>query len=186
MGTQTKYTEAELMALPKNGQKYELVNGELVMSPAGVFDHGDIISWLSAKLAIYSREKKLGVIVDGQSGFWMKSGNLRSPDISFMGRDRLKALTPRPQGFVNGAPDLAVEVLSPSDTVMEVGSKIAELFENGTRLAWVVNPREKSVLVYHGATPDRLLKPGDQLDGELVLPGFAMPVAELFDQPKFD
>src|SRR4051812_7648711 len=122
MGVQQKYTAADLMALPKNGQKYELVNGELVMSPAGVFDHGDIISWLSAKLAIYSREKKLGIVVDGQSGFWMKSGNLRSPDISFIGRDRLKALTPRPQGFVTGAPDLVVEVLSPSDTVMDVGS----------------------------------------------------------------
>jgi Uma2 family endonuclease len=187
MTTQAKvWTEAELMALPNDGHKYELVNGELVMSPAGTYGHGDIIAWLSAKLTIFIREHKLGVVFDGQSGFWMKSGNLRSPDISFLCSERVRSLNPKPKGFLQGAPDLAIEVLSPSDTVKDVTEKLADYFESGAKLVWVVNPDNKTLLVYHGTTPDRLLKSGDSIDGETIVPGFQMPVDELFAKPDLD
>jgi Uma2 family endonuclease len=186
MSTHTKiWTEAELMALPKDGNKYELVNGELQMSPAGGHGHGDIIAWLSGRLVMHVRENKLGIVYDGQTGFWMKSGNLRSPDISVVGKDRLKEF-PKQRGFLHIAPDLAVEVLSESDISTTISEKAAEYFDSGTQLLWVVNPVEKTVLVYHSATPDTLLKSGDSLDGENVVPGFSMPIDELFAEVTFE
>jgi Uma2 family endonuclease len=186
MGTQTKvWTEAELMALPKDGHKYELVNGELQMAPAGVFGHGDIIAWLSACLTIHSRKNRLGTVFDGQSGFWMKSGNLRSPDISFISIDRLKTLHKKQHAFLNTAPDLAVEVLSPSETAATVHEKAVDYFQSGCRILWIVNTVEKTVQVYRSETSSELLKLGDSLDGEGIIPG-SMPLADLFAEPDLE
>jgi Uma2 family endonuclease len=180
------WTEEELMALPKDG-KYELVHGELrKMSPAFYFDHGEVIARLMFHLTTHVYAQKLGTISDGQSGCWMKSGNMRSPDISFLGKERRKALGGQAKGFLKGAPDLAVEVLSPSDTVKNIAEKLIDYFASGAKLVWVVNLEEKSVLVYHSATPDRVLKAGDRLDGGSVLPGFQLEIAELFAQPDLD
>jgi Uma2 family endonuclease len=187
MGTQTKvWTEAELMALPRDGHKYELVNGELQMSPAGSFGHGDLILVLAARLVPFVKANKLGVVFDGQTGFWMKSGNMRSPDLSFLGKERLKALNLQPHTFVPGAPDLAVEFLSPSERESEVAAKAGDYFGSGCRLLWIVNAAEKTARIYHSATPDKLLKSGDSFDGENVVPGFAMPLDELFAETRFE
>jgi Uma2 family endonuclease len=183
MGTEaTKiWTDAELLALPKDGHKYELVNGELVMSPARFFKHGRIVTRLIVRLATYVDQNKAGETFEGQSGCRMKSGNLRCPDISFLTRKRLEAIEPAQQeDFLNGSPDYVVEVLSPSDTVKDIAEKMAEYFDNDTKLGWVVNPSDRTVLVYHGPTPDKLLRSGDTLDGEAMVPGFSMPVDELF------
>ena len=116
----------------------------------------------------------------------MKSGNKRSPDISFVSRDKLKGLTALPDGFLDGAPDLAIEVLSPNDTIAEIDQKIVEYFENGSRLVWVINLRLRYVLVYRSSQePDRLLKQADSLDGEEIIAGFTMPLSELFQKLSF-
>ncbi|HYG76204.1 MAG TPA: Uma2 family endonuclease [Planctomycetota bacterium] len=178
--TAKKWTEAELMALPKDGHKYELVNGELEMSPAGTFGHGDVIMHLSIVLGSWVRKNKLGELFDGQSGFWMKSGNLRSPDISFIGRERIGQLD-KSQGFLSTAPELAIEVLSPNDTNKLIAEKMEDYFASGCRLAWVVNPLNKTVAIYHAPTPDRLLRGDDRLEGEDVVPGFSIAVHEIFE-----
>ncbi len=180
------WTDEAFMALPKDGHRYEIVNGELVdMGNSGAL-HGYVCSLLLAALMGFVLPNKLGVILDSSTAFKMKNGNKRSPDISFFAKERLQGVTELPSGFLEGAPDLAVEVLSPSNTVEEIDGKIVEYFENGARLVWVVNPGQHYILVYRSAQePDRLLKSVDSLDGEEVVPGFSFPVANLFQPLSF-
>jgi Uma2 family endonuclease len=108
---------------------------------------------------------------DCSTAFKMKSGNKRSPDISFMAKERLQGLDDLPDSFLEGAPDLAVEILFPGNTVAEIHDKLVEYFENGARLVWVVPPQERYVLVYRSSQePDRLLKSTYSRDGEEVVP----------------
>jgi len=181
----SEWTDEELMALPDDGFKRELVNGEIVMSPAGL-NHGDIINVLSAALTTFALERKLGRTFDGQTGFRMRSQDLLSPDISFISRSRLAGMRRAPAGFFRGSPDLAVEVLSPGESVGHAEEKVAQYFENDTKLAWIVNPINRTVQVYTtGRTPDRMLRTGDSLDGGSLLPGFTFPVADLFADYDF-
>ncbi len=178
------WTEKRLMQLPDDGNVYELVGGQLEMSQAGL-EHGEIAARLFTPLRSFVVERKLGIVVAASTGFWMKPGNARSPDIGFIARERLRGRRPTKK-FFQGAPDLAVEVISPNDVWQKLNQKIAELFANGTRLAWAISPGDQTVLVYHSAQPDRILKAGDLLDGEDVVPGFSMPVADLFAEWDFE
>lgn len=183
---QKVWTDEEFTALPKDGHRYEIVDGELIdMGNSGAL-HGYICSLLLAALTSYVLPQKLGVILDSSTTFKMKNGDRRSPDISFFAKERLQGMTELPTGFLEGAPDLAVEILSPGNTVEEMHGKLVEYFENGTRLAWIVHPSEHYVLVYRSAQePDRLLKSADFLDGEEVVPGFTLPVTDLFQKLSF-
>lgn len=180
------WTDEAFMALPDDGHRYEIVNGELVdMGNSGAL-HGYVCSLLLAALMNYILPKKLGVILDSSTAFKMKNDNKRSPDIAFFAKERLQGMEELPSGFLEGAPDLAVEVLSPGNTVEEIDEKIAEYFENGSRLVWVISPNQHYVLVYRSAQePDRLLKSIDFLDGEDVIPGFTLAVADLFQKLSF-
>lgn len=177
--TKKTWTEKELMALPSNGNKYELINGELIMVPTGI-EHEDIGARLLVALGKFVFEYNLGVVCGSSAGYWMKSGNLRSPDVSFISKKRLQGFKRPPKGFFKGSPDLAVEILSPSDTIETLHEKIVEYFENDTKLAWVINPEEQVILVYHSPRPDKLLRSNDTLNGEDIFTGFTLPVSELF------
>jgi Uma2 family endonuclease len=108
---------------------------------------------------------------DSSTALKMKSGNKRSPDISFMAKERLQGLYELPDGLLEGAPDLAVEILSLSNTVAEIHDKLVEYFENGAHLVWVIHPKEQYVLVYRSSQkPDRLLKSTYSVDGEEIVP----------------
>lgn len=137
-------------------------------------------------LGSYIRSQKLGLLFDSSTGFKMQNGNRRSPDLAFFAKNRLQGLATLPTGFLEGAPDLAVEVLSPGNTVEEIDGKITEYFANGTRLMWVINPQQRYIWVYRSPQePDRLLKTADRLDGEAIIPGFSLPIAELFQELDF-
>jgi Uma2 family endonuclease len=180
------WTDAEFMALNRDGHRYEIVNGELIDMGNSGAKHGYVCSILMILLGGYVHIQKLGAMFDSSTAFKMKSGNKRSPDVSFMAKERLQGLDDIPDGFLEGAPDLAVEILSPSNTVAEIHDKLVEYFENGARLVWVINPKEKYVLVYRSSQePDRLLKSVDSLDGEEIVSGFTLPVAELFQKLAF-
>jgi len=180
------WTDAAFMALSDDGHRYEIVNGELVDMGNSGAKHGYIAIVLSSALFAVVLAQKLGVLFDSSTAFKMKSGNKRSPDIAFFAKERLQGMRELPSGFLEGAPDLAVEVLSPGNTIEEMDDKIAEYFENGTRLVWVISPTQHYVLVYRSAQePDRLLKSVDFLDGEEVVPGFSFPVADLFQPLSF-
>jgi Uma2 family endonuclease len=180
------WTDAEFMALPDDGNRYELVKGELInMGNSGAL-HGYIAILLSAALFGLVTSRKLGVLLDSSTAFTMKNGNKRSPDIAFFAKERLQGLEELPTGFLEGAPDLVVEILSSGNTVAEIEDKIVEYFANGTRLLWVISPGQHYVLVYRsGYEPQRLLTSGDFLEGEEVVPGFTFPVADLFHKLSF-
>jgi Uma2 family endonuclease len=180
------WTDEAFMALPDDGHHYEIVNGELVdMGNSGAL-HGYVCGTLMILLGGFIRANRLGAFFDSSTAFKLKSGNKRAPDIAFFAKERLQGMTEIPSGYLEGAPDLAVEVLSPGNTVEEIHEKLVEYFENGTRLAWVIHPTEKYVLVYRCAQePDRLLKSADTLNGEEVIPGFSLPIAELFQPLSF-
>ena len=180
------WTDEAFMALPDDGHHYEIINGELIdMGNSGAL-HGYVCSLALAALAGYILPKKLGVILDSSTAFKMKNGNKRSPDIAFFAKERLQGMAVLPSGYLEGAPDLAVEVLSPGNTVEEIEDKLTEYFENGSRLVWVIHPTQHYVLVYRSAhEPDRLLKEKDSLDGEEVIPGFSLAIADLFQKLDF-
>ena len=179
------WTDEEFMALPEDG-RYELVNGELVNMGNSGMEHGEIGSFLIRLFGrCIVRSQKLGVICDSSTAFTLKTGNKRSPDVSFIAKARLQGIKRLPKGYFQGSPDLAIEILSPSNTVEEIHDKIVEFFENETRLVWVIHPDEQYVLVYHSPSPDRLLRLADSLDGEDVVPGFSLAIAELFQELDF-
>jgi Uma2 family endonuclease len=180
------WTDAEFMALPDDGNRYELVKGELInMGNSGAL-HGYIAIILSAALFGLVTSRKLGVLLDSSTAFTMKNGNKRSPDIAFFAKERLQGLEELPTGFLEGAPDLVVEIFSLGSTIAEIEDKIVEYFANGTRLLWVISPGQHYVLVYRsGYEPQRLLTSGDFLEGEEVVPGFTFPVADLFQKLSF-
>jgi len=179
------WTDEELMALPKDGYKRELLHGDIIMSPAGS-EHGMICVRIAFALETHVRRHKIGMVFDSSTGFRLTPDDLLSPDAAFVTLARLAALPRVPRGFFPGAPDLVVEVLSPSDTLDGVHEKMARYFAHGARLAWIINPAERNALVYRSPEADRLLRATDTLDGEDVLPGFRLPLAELFAELSFD
>jgi len=170
-------TEEDLRATPRDGRKYELVDGEIVVSPAG-FRHGMVSVRLSARLLAFVEQRGLGYVVESSTGFRLPGGNVRSPDVSFIAKGRFEGGRV-PEGFADVAPDLAVEVLSPDDRPRAILDKVGEYVQAGVRLVWVIDPKEGRAAVYRSPTDVRELKPADSLDGEDVLPGFRCSLAEI-------
>jgi Uma2 family endonuclease len=172
------WTDEEILNLPHDSYSYEVVDGELVMSPKNNPQHGNICVRVSARLLHYAEAGDLGEVFDSNTGYWMVNRNLRAPDVSFVAASRLPRQSPR--GFFPGAPDLVVEVLSPTNTRRELDERLRDFFESGTKLAWIIDPEEKSAEVCHSPTDRRMVGPGGTLDGEDILPGFKLPLADLF------
>jgi Uma2 family endonuclease len=180
------WTEAELQALPEEGFTHEVVNGELIMSPKNNFEHGNVASRLFLALGNHVQERRLGVVLDSSTGFWMQNRNCRAPDISFVAKARLAGWRPSTRKFFSGAPDLAVEILSPNNTRAEIDERLKDFFESGTRLALIIDPERQCVEVCHSLTRRKLVGSGGHLDGEAVLPGFSYPIADLFKEWDWD
>jgi len=180
------WTDEELMALDsKDGRKHELWHGRIVtMSPAGA-GHGDVIVRLTAAVASHVYERRLGLVYDGQTGFRLSVDFCFCPDLSFVSHERAKLILPVREKLFHGAPDLAVEVLSPSDSITKTEEKLNRLLAHGTRLAWMVDLKHKSVRIYRKAGKFELLGEGRYLTGNAVLPGFRFAIARLFDDPAF-
>ena len=176
------WTEAELQALPEDCYDHELVDGEIVMSPKNNSFHGDICTRLSAALMAFAEPGRLGAVWDSSTGFRMSNLNVRAPDISFISRARLQAQRRRrsAESFFPGAPDLAVEVLSLNNPHKEIEERLKDFFSSGTRLAWIIDPKDKRVEVCRSLTERRWIGGEAFLDGEDMLPGFRYPVADLF------
>jgi Uma2 family endonuclease len=163
-------TEEDLLAMPKDGQKYELVDGEIRVSPAGD-RHSVVALALGARLLAFAREHRLGHVFGADAGFRLPSKNVRSPDVSFVATGRFPEDKP-PDDFGNVAPDLAVEVLSPHDRPRHVLDKVGEYLEAGVRFIWVIDPRRARAVEYRSLSDVREVGADDVLDGEDVLPGF--------------
>jgi Uma2 family endonuclease len=182
MSTQVQLMTAdELLALPRGEFRYELVNGELKkMSPAG-HNHGRVTIRLTLPIARHVVKHNLGEVYAAETGFKLGSNpdTVRAPDIAFIRQQRVDEVG-KAKGYWPGAPDLAVEVLSPDDRVLEVEEKVSEWLAAGTGQVWVVSPTLQTVTVYSSATEILVLTENDVLEGGDVLPGFRIEITEIF------
>jgi Uma2 family endonuclease len=169
-----KMTEEEFLRLPDDGRKYELVDGEAKEVPAGV-RHDAIVMRIG--YLMYPFAAKIGFLCASSAGFRMVTGNIRSPDVSLVLRERLPE-GQLPEGFMEGAPDLAIEVISPNEDWAELGRKIGEYFMSGSKQVWLVDPQAKTVTVYKSLTDVHVLHAEEEISSDL-LPGFKCKVADL-------
>jgi Uma2 family endonuclease len=177
MGTTLQpVTDADLVRMPRDGRKYELVDGEIRVSPAG-YRHGLVSVRLTVKLGTFVAAHGLGDVLESSTGFRLPGGNVRCPDVSFVSAARVPAGSP--QGFAELAPDLAIEVLSPEDRQRDVLDKVGEYLGAGVRLVWVIDPEQATAVVFRSLTAVRRVERDGVLDGEDVLPGFVCALSEL-------
>ena len=181
-----KWTEAELQALPDDGFNYEVVDGELVMSPKNNPEHGHVCMRLGSALHMHVESNKLGAMFDSSTGFWMDNENCRAPDLSFVSKKRLAGMKSAPRSFFKMAPDLAIEVLSPNNTRAEIQERLRDFFSSGTKLAWIIDPEAKSTEICYSLEKRKLMGPNGELNGEDVVPGFRFKLAELFKEWEWD
>jgi Uma2 family endonuclease len=171
-------TADELMRLPDDGHRYELVKGELLtMSPAGG-KHGAVAMKLSRILANYIEEKDLGIAFTAETGFQLEHDpdTVLAPDFAFVSKERLSA---PPEGYVVWAPDLVVEVISPTQSARSMKLKAQQWIQLGSDLVWVVYPNTRTVETLR-ENYNVVLTEADVLDGFEVLPGFRMSLKNLF------
>ena len=174
-------TVEDVAAMARDAYRYDLIRGELRrMSPAG-FEHGLVTVRISGPLYAYVEAKNLGVVLTAETGFVLHRNpdTLLAPDVSFV---RAERVPPREawRGFAEVAPDLVVEVVSPSDRPGEILEKIRAYLEAGVPLVWSVDPGQRAAAVHRpGHEPESLDEHG-VLDGGVVVPRFRLPVADLF------
>ncbi|MFP4440531.1 MAG: Uma2 family endonuclease [Chloroflexaceae bacterium] len=174
-------TADELLQMPDDGFRYELVRGELRrMSPSG-FQHGRLTMNIATPLDQYVRTQGLGVVCAAETGFLLATDpdTVRAADVAFIQQARIDPQA-EPEGYWHGAPDLAVEVVSPHDLYTEVDAKVTDWLDAGTRMVIVINPRKHTVTVYRSLTHIMVLREPDILDGDDVVPGWSLPIAALF------
>jgi Uma2 family endonuclease len=174
-------TADELLVMPHGNCRYELVQGVLkVMEPAG-FEHGKITMIVATSLFQFVHDNELGTICAAETGFKISSNpdTVRAPDVAFISNEELDRVG-SPKGYWPGAPDLAVEVVSPNDIYEEVMDKVLEWLDAGCRMVVVVSPRKRNVTVYQSLEEITILTEADILDGGDVVPGWLMPVRNIF------
>jgi Uma2 family endonuclease len=176
-------TADELFRLPRS-ERYELVKGALVkMSPPPGYEHGRIIMRLALRIGNHVAAKDLGDVLAAETGFRLARDpdTVRAADLAFVTKARRPARPP--QGYVDLAPDLVVEVVSPSDDPDKIQAKIKDWLDAGTRLVLVVYPGSRQIAVYRSLREITILTEGDTFSAEDILPGFVIPAAEIFSSP---
>ena len=165
-----------------NGRKEhlcELVDGVLVEKAMGTKE-GLLGGWLLHMLWDHLEGRDLGIALGGDAMLKLLPGLVRAPDVSFISAERLPGGELPDEAIASISPDLAVEVISKGNAKKEIERKLREYFASGTRLAWVVRPKTRTVEVYTSATDKKVLRVRQSLDGGDVLPGFRLSLARLF------
>ncbi|HVR39099.1 MAG TPA: Uma2 family endonuclease [Thermoanaerobaculia bacterium] len=177
MTVTTSMTAEELLQRPDDGMRHELVRGELrTMAPANA-EHGLIIDFLVRHLGNFVVERGLGRLYNSDTGFLISRhpDTIRCPDVPFVRKERVV----KTRTFFDGPPDLAIEVLSPSDRLSEVNNKVREYLKAGTELVIVID-YEQEIAWMRTREAERKLTIDDSLDGGEVVPGWTLPLRELF------
>jgi Uma2 family endonuclease len=174
------FTAEELLRLPDDGSRYELVEGELKkMSPSGA-EHSRIALIIGSSLLVHVMKNQLGAVYGADGGFVLRRGpdTLRSPDVSFVSAERYV----KTQKFFPGAPDLAVEVMSPDDLASEVSFKTSQYLRAGVRAVVIVDPEKRIVYVHRSSGTDVVTTiPETALEVEDVVSGWKLPLSEIFE-----
>jgi Uma2 family endonuclease len=158
----------------------ELLRGELVMMSPASFNHGWVAANIQAALISFIKPRRLGIVAIAEAGFIIERNpdTVRAPDVSFIRAERIP-----PEGvagFFPGAPDLAVEVLSPNDRPGEVALKSQEWLAAGCDTVWIVDPRTRNVTAHRRGVKAETITEGESLVCENLLPGFSLPVVDIF------
>ncbi|MFQ3611224.1 MAG: Uma2 family endonuclease [Fimbriimonadales bacterium] len=164
------------------GKPVELIRGEVHETmPAGE-EHGEVAARIGVRAGFYALENQLGKVYIAEPGFVLstsKGQSVRAPDFAFTRKER--APKSRSRQFSRTVPDLVLEVISPTDTPEAVQDKVQEWLEAGVQLVWVADPVQRTVLVYRADGTHETLTVNDTLAGEPVLPGFRLPLREVFE-----
>jgi Uma2 family endonuclease len=180
MESKKPVTIDDMYHMPKDGQKYELVDGEVVVSPTGMH-HAEIVTNIVYILATFLHDHPIGKVYGDNVGLIFPNGNLRSPDVSFVRMEKLPEAK-SPVTFGKLVPDFAVEVLSPDDRPRLVADKIGEFLESGVLLVWVVDPKTQTVTAYRSLSNIQQFTSTDTISAEPVLPGFTCLVSRFFNE----
>lgn len=182
--TVTKLMTAEdLYLMGEDEGRFELIEGELrEMAPAGE-EYGEIGLGIAARIWGHAREHRLGTAYNSATGFILRRDPdlVFAPDASFVRAGRLSVNRDK-RKFIEIVPDLVVEVISPSESPGDISNKVARYLDAGVRLVWVVYPENRMIGVYRADRTWETIQLDGTLDGEDVLPGFSLPLSELFDQ----
>ena len=175
-------TADDLLAMGDIG-RCELIYGELVMmSPAGA-EHGVVALRFGSFLREFVEANDLGYVFAAETGFMITRGPdlLRAADASFVRKARIPGAIP--SGYIDGVPDLAVEVVSPRDTKREVAEKVDMWLANGCAVVWIADPKPQTVTLRRVGQKPTMLTVGEEIRDEPLLPGFVLPLAKVFKLP---
>lgn len=181
MATTRLITAEELEQMPGDGFRYDLVRGVLIRTAPAARRPARIEVRLGHYLYTFVDEHQSGEVYGAEAGFVLARDPdiVRAPDVSFVRAERLSPDLDEDR-FLPFAPDLAVEIVPPSDRARDVHDKVMDYLDAGVPLVWVIHPSRRTVTVYTSGRTARLLREGDELDGGDVLPGFRLAVAEIF------
>ena len=166
---------------------FELVRGKIVPRggnfelnmPTGAL-HGVVTEELASRLSYFVRENKLGRVFTAETGFVLAEGTVRGADVAFVSQEKIAEFGIS-EKFFQAAPDLAVETISPGNSLDEIQDKIEEYLTAGTKLVWIVYPKQKMIQVHRRTNVINVLRENDTLDGEDVLPDFRVKLNEIFN-----
>ena len=177
-GATELYTSEEFAVFAANYPDLQMEmtrEGKIVIMPPSGGESSNQSSIAGGRLFAWNDQHRLGFTFDANGGYNLPGGGTRAPDASWVSRDRWEALTPeQKRKFLPLSPDFAVEVLSPTDSLLETRTKMVEYMASGTRLAWLINPRTKQVEIYRMGQDIEILDAPVSLSGEEVLPGFVL------------
>lgn len=181
MATTKLMSADDLWQLDDEPGRFDLIRGELIRMPPPGYRHGIVGMRIARSIGNFVHERDLGEVPAAETGFLLARDPdvVLAPDVAFVRFDRLPP-DDEQDGYLALAPDLVVEIVSPSDRSRQVSDKVMEYLDAGVPLVWVVEPRRKIVTVYTADRRAQILTAGDELEGGDVLPGFGLPVAEIF------
>ena len=171
-----------LLELPRGHLRHELIQGELrEMAPAG-HEHGHLAHEIALSLGIHVKANKLGRVYAAETGFKLASDpdTVRAPDVAFVSAERLREVMSG-TGYFPGPPDLAIEIVSPNDRHSEVEEKVEMWLRYGVRMVVTLNPQTRTATVYRSLDSIRMIRVEGRLEGGDVVPGWVLPLAELFE-----
>ena len=181
MATTRLMTVEDVERLPDDGYRYDLIDGALIRLTPAAGGHGEVAFEIAWHLGGFVRPRRLGRIYAAETGFILGRNPdvVLGPDVAFVREDRIPT-DYDPDHFLPVAPDLAVEVISPSERHGQITTKVRKYLQGGVRLLWLVNPRRRTATVYSPGAEPRVLTEADELDGGDVLPGCRLPIAAIF------
>jgi Uma2 family endonuclease len=175
MATRTLLTAEQFEQLPDDGMRHELDQGELIVMPPPGLPHAIVQARVIELLSVFVNTQSFGVVL-GEAGFRLGSETVRAPDAAFIRAQRIRE---RDLDRFEGGPDLAIEVISPSESAVDIDRKVDQYLAAGA-IVWVLYPSSRKVVVWDSSKQARSYSGDDVLECPALLPGFSVRVSEFF------